>query len=234
MNTTIKTIDIFVSSTFLDMHDERDLIKTEVMQKVNFLLEPKGLQVNFIDLRWGVNTADVSEQEREEIVLEKCLETIRKTRPYFLAIIGGRYGYLPSEVSYRMALYKQRNEILALDEGPLRSVTDLEIQYGALNDYLYFQKSIFCFRDSCSYKGMDKDTLGLFVDKDQTKLVELKDKIEYLCNEYDLQKNLIRYKCKWSKGHMTDFEDFPDRLAERIVELVQGEEELVLDIDSIN
>ena len=234
MKLSTKNIDIFVSSTFLDMHDERDLINSTVARKVNDILEPMGLRVNFIDLRWGVNTMDADEADRETLVLYDCLETIRKTRPYFLALIGGRYGYLPSETAYRIALHKQKNEINTLDDEPQKSVTALEIEYGALSDYLYFQKSIFCFRDNSSYDNMDTETHKLYIDKDQSRLDELKNKINYLTELYDLQANIISYKCSWKNGHMTDFGDFPDILAQRIAELVQNEVDNVLDIDTDN
>ena len=61
---------IFVSSTFKDMQAERDLLNLEVFPLIrDFLLDYfEGL--NFIDLRWGVNTEDQSVEESALKVLQ--------------------------------------------------------------------------------------------------------------------------------------------------------------------
>ena len=48
--------EIFVSSTFKDFQVERELLLKEVQQEINTLLSNKHLGVNFIDLRWGIDT----------------------------------------------------------------------------------------------------------------------------------------------------------------------------------
>lgn len=44
---------IFVSSTFKDMQDERNLIHTQVMPSVNYELKEIEDYANFLDFRWG-------------------------------------------------------------------------------------------------------------------------------------------------------------------------------------
>ncbi|MDD2512453.1 MAG: DUF4062 domain-containing protein, partial [Proteiniphilum sp.] len=75
-----KTIRIFLSSTFNDMHAERDLIMQSVYPALQRNLADKDITVQFIDLRWGVNTQDVEETERENVVLRECIEEIRHSR----------------------------------------------------------------------------------------------------------------------------------------------------------
>ena len=51
-----KNVKVFLSSTFKDMDAERDLIMNRVAPTLTQLLAPQGISVEFIDLRWGVNT----------------------------------------------------------------------------------------------------------------------------------------------------------------------------------
>ena len=46
----------FISSTFYDMHAERDMIQNIVQPAVNIKLNEQGEYVSFSDLRWGINT----------------------------------------------------------------------------------------------------------------------------------------------------------------------------------
>ena len=62
-----KNIKVFLSSTFKDMDAERDVIMNRVAPTLQQLLEPQGITVQFIDLRWGVNTQDADEDERETV-----------------------------------------------------------------------------------------------------------------------------------------------------------------------
>ena len=49
-----QTIKIFVSSTFNDMHGERDAINKVVIPHLNDLLRSQRIKVMAIDLRWGL------------------------------------------------------------------------------------------------------------------------------------------------------------------------------------
>ena len=60
---------IFVSSTFRDMHFERDILNRRIGSKLNYELSKYNRSVRISDLRWGVDTTDLSEQEASERVL---------------------------------------------------------------------------------------------------------------------------------------------------------------------
>ena len=49
-----KTATIFISSTFMDMNGERDILNNYVLPKLNESLNSKRINVQFIDLRWGI------------------------------------------------------------------------------------------------------------------------------------------------------------------------------------
>jgi hypothetical protein len=60
---------IFISSTFRDMQTERDALRDFVLPRVNEFASKYGRAVEIIDLRWGVDTASVSEEEQNRKVL---------------------------------------------------------------------------------------------------------------------------------------------------------------------
>lgn len=64
---------VFVSSSFLDMHGERDAIRTKVTPAVNALAEKYGESVATCDLRWGVDTSEMSEESSAQKVLDVCM-----------------------------------------------------------------------------------------------------------------------------------------------------------------
>ena len=48
-----------------------------------------------VDLRWGIT----DEQKSEGKVLPICLDEIQRCRPYFIGLLGERYGWVPDEIS---------------------------------------------------------------------------------------------------------------------------------------
>lgn len=87
-----KTVYVFVSSTFNDMHAERDLLVKRVFPELRLWCARRKLQLREIDLRWGVSAADAQENKR---VVEVCLRNIDKCRPFFLCFMGQRRGWVP-------------------------------------------------------------------------------------------------------------------------------------------
>ncbi|KAK2172235.1 hypothetical protein NP493_979g00022 [Ridgeia piscesae] len=79
-----KTIRIFVSSTFKDFHQEREILVKKVFPNLRTWCEPRRLYLVECDLRWGV-PKDYS----EEFTLRTCLGEIDRCRednvmPFFL------------------------------------------------------------------------------------------------------------------------------------------------------
>jgi len=64
-----KTTPIFISSTFLDMHAERDQLNGVVFPALEERLRERRCRLEPIDLRVGVATDAQSEREREEGLL---------------------------------------------------------------------------------------------------------------------------------------------------------------------
>ena len=88
---------IFVSSTFKDMHRERDALQEQVLPALNEQAAPYGQSLSFCDLRWGINTSELDSEDGSRKVLDVCLEEIDRCNPPMIVILGDRYGWIPSE-----------------------------------------------------------------------------------------------------------------------------------------
>lgn len=82
-----RDIRVFISSTFRDMQAERDHLVRYVFPRVREKLLQRRLRLVDVDLRWGV-TAD-------QDAFDLCMTEIKLCRPRFIAILGGRYGWVP-------------------------------------------------------------------------------------------------------------------------------------------
>lgn len=133
---------VFVSSTFKDMQFERDALNTYVAPLVDNRLAKHGEAVYFGDLRWGVNTTELDSEESSKKVLDVCLDEIDNCKPYMIVLIGERYGWIPSaELLHSAAVAK------GIDTPTDISVTQLEIEYGALLSPDYNGRILFYFRN---------------------------------------------------------------------------------------
>ena len=137
-NTTKRQIRVFISSTFRDMQAERDYLVKFTFPILRRMCEERGVTWSEVDLRWGIT----EEQAREGQVLPICLDEIHNCRPYFIGLLGERYGWVPDEVDEN--LIKQQPW---LAEHLERSVTELEILHGVLNHPDQEQQAFFYFRD---------------------------------------------------------------------------------------
>jgi hypothetical protein len=116
----------FVSSTFRDMHGEREELLKFVFPKLRRFCAERGVVWGDVDLRWGIT----QEQAERGEVLPICLAEIDRCRPLFLCILSGRYGWIPPFESLPAGLLAEHPW---LNEHPGASATELEIRYGALN-----------------------------------------------------------------------------------------------------
>ena len=93
-----QTVHVFISSTFNDMHAERDLLVKQVFPELRDWCERRKLRLVDVDLRWGVTEEDAS---RHNNVVQVCFGRIDECRPFFICLLGQRYGWVPrpSDVS---------------------------------------------------------------------------------------------------------------------------------------
>ena len=132
-----RTIRVFVSSTFRDMHEERNELVKRIFPQLRKLCEQRSVTWGEVDLRWGVT----DEQKAEGKVLPICLAEIHRCRPYFIGLLGERYGWIPDEIPIELI---EQEPWLA--EHQSHSVTELEILHGVLNNPEMADHAFFYFR----------------------------------------------------------------------------------------
>jgi hypothetical protein len=88
-----RIIRVFLSSTFRDFMEERDLLVRQVFPELRRKARERGVEVVEVDLRWGIT----EEESRQGKVLPICLAEINRCRPYFVGMLGERYGWVPPD-----------------------------------------------------------------------------------------------------------------------------------------
>ncbi|MEU2042035.1 DUF4062 domain-containing protein [Nocardia niwae] len=115
-----RELRVFVSSTFRDMQGERDHLVKVVFPQLRKLAAARGVSWSEVDLRWGIT----DEATAEGRVLPICLAEVERCAPYFIGLLGDRYGWIPQDVG---PLAAERPWVLDRSD---RSVTELEILQG--------------------------------------------------------------------------------------------------------
>ncbi|HXN48497.1 MAG TPA: tetratricopeptide repeat protein [Bryobacteraceae bacterium] len=143
-----RAIRVFISSTFRDMHEEREVLVKRVFPALRDLCDKRGVTLTEVDLRWGVT----DEQKAEGRVLPIILEEIERCRPYFIGILGERYGWTPDEphpeieARPKSSLWQRILKSPHPESEPGRSVTELEIARGVLQNPAMAKHAFFYFR----------------------------------------------------------------------------------------
>jgi len=162
VKTPWRTFPIFISSTFADMQAERDHLKNIVFPLVEEELQKRRIKLEIVDLRWGVDTTSMAqEDEREANVLKVCLDEIRRCRPFFIGLLGDRYGWVPPLERMKTALVGEKH--ITPEKG--KSVTDLEIEFGVLASQEQLVRSVFYFREPLPYETFSKKKAAMFSDE---------------------------------------------------------------------
>lgn len=181
MRSIWRTATIFISSTFQDMQFERDLISRTVVPELKEYFKFYRIAVRSIDLRWGINTIDNEENEVERKIVGVCMDEIDRSRPFFVGIIGNRYGWIPPADLNACA----------------KSVTEMEIDYGALRDRESLENSIICIRDI----EVPEDLQAAYYENNPVKIRKINDLREQLRKAYadaSLAGNFMEYKAGWN------------------------------------
>ena len=133
-----RVVRVFISSTFRDMQAERDELVKQIFPVLRRLCESRGVTWGQVDLRWGIT----EEQSAEGQVLPICLQEIALCRPFFIGLLGERYGWVPGALDPKVI---EREPWLLECAG--RSVTELEILHGVLRETPMAGHAFFYLRD---------------------------------------------------------------------------------------
>ena len=205
MTSNWKTIRIFISSTFRDMHAERDHLVKVVFPELRERCEKRRLHLVDVDLRWGV-TEEEAEQGK---VLEIILDEVERSRPFFIGILGERYGSIPDDIPEDAKFAHPW-----LQDYPDHSLTALEIVHGVLSNLELSKRSFFYFRDPQFISKMPENIRGDFIAENSDaaqKLTALKDEIR--SSDRPVMEN---YPCRWDdpKESLTDLDVFGQQVLE--------------------
>ena len=199
MNTTWKTVRVFISSTFRDMQAERDHLVRFVFPRLREELLKRRIHLVDVDLRWGVTSG--------QDALEVCREIINECRPRFLCILGGRYGWVPP--------------------GKTRSITADEVYYGVLDRALEGRGfAYFYYRDEVATNAVVETTPGEIREpqgsNSQQQLAELKQAI------IAAGLNPLTYPAQWDNDskRLTGLTKFGDRVYDDLLDSIKSDPEL--------
>jgi len=140
-----RQIRIFISSTFRDMMRERDYLITRVFPELRRYCEERDISLFELDLRWGVT----QEESENQMAFKICLNEVDNTNPFFIGLLGERYGWVPDEKTIEQMkptnVFEEYEWLL--DELKMKkSITEVEIREGAfhassekVNAYFYIR-----------------------------------------------------------------------------------------------
>ena len=133
-------VRVFVSSTFKDMQAEREELMAIAWPGLRSWCRERGVEIVEVDLRWGIS----EEQSTRKNTLKRCLDEIQACRPFFIGLLGERYGWVPDHDAFAADLKEQYSWLKGLQG---KSVTELEILHGVLNNPDMAGRAFFYFRD---------------------------------------------------------------------------------------
>ena len=211
-----RTIRVFISSTFRDMHGERDLLTRFVFPELRARARARQIQLYEVDLRWGVT----EEETRSQKALEVCLSEVSRCQ-YFVGLLGERYGWVQDE--YPAPDSPEHDWLREYPQG--RSITELEMHHAALCEpERVAGKAFFYFRDHAPLEHVPP---ALRKDFD-SESAEAKEKMESLkshirCSGLEVYDG---YSCRWlgeveGKLMLGGLEDFGQRVLHNLWNAIQ-------------
>lgn len=204
-----RQIPIFISSTFQDMQAERDELIKKTFPKLRELAKKHMATLTPIDLRWGIT----SEEAKTGKVLELCLYEIERCNPFFIGILGDRYGWSPalSDLSANNMLLEQY-EWLRQDIEDGLSITEIEMQFAVLRKQQH--GFAFFFIKNGGQNNHPRDgRLQKLIDKIKSGGQELRQMME--------SRQAFLEKCRWFYACYDAPEDLTRQLELAMTSLIQ-------------
>lgn len=190
-----KTVRVFISSTFRDMNAERDHLITIVFPELRERLESIGLEFYDVDLRWGVPRLNIDNEQANSWAY--CKQWIQRVEPFFICLIGQRYGWIPPA-----------EQILDAEDSAFAgmSITEMELRFALLSGRLR-RRSFVYLRKTAVPRDVPLATYRKYVDRNvQRRLRELKK----LLLESD--RPVRQYECLWNGNDFMHLEEFGNQV----------------------
>uniref|UniRef100_A0A4X2LP80 Telomerase associated protein 1 n=1 Tax=Vombatus ursinus TaxID=29139 RepID=A0A4X2LP80_VOMUR len=212
-----RSVRVFISSTFRDMHGERDLLLRSVLPALQARAAPYQINVRGIDLRWGV-TEEETQKDRQ---LELCLGEVENSQ-LFVGILGSRYGYVPPNYS----LPDHPHFSWAKDYPSGRSVTEMEVMQflNRSSCHQCFSPALIYLRDSSFLSSVPDAWKTDFASESE----EAAERISELKSYLDKQEGVAchRYSCVWGgvaagRPYVKGLEEFGQMVLQHVWEQLQ-------------
>ena len=166
---------IFISSSFIDMHAERDYLIKKVFPELEEWCEKYKIHLSTIDLRWGV-----PEDAPQNSTIEKCLLNIDESRPFFLCFLAQRRGWIPNfDKDISDETVKRYKDIAEYEK---RSATEMEIEHALLRPLKDFMVNT---KDNTPKEYLPT-THSLFFIRDKSSLHDITDAQKRVYTNYEL------------------------------------------------
>ncbi|CAJ1072532.1 Hypothetical predicted protein [Xyrichtys novacula] len=194
-------VRVFVSSTFRDMHAERDILVRSVFPELRRRAAQHCLYLQEVELRWGVT------EEESERAAELCLSEVCRSQ-MMVGILGERYGLVPPKPD--LPDLPQYSWLVKASTG--MSMTEMEIrQFQALYPDTAQQRMFCYFRDPNITKAVPVAWRSHFAPESkgaESKMDSLKRMIRN--SEVKVTEN---YPCEWGgvvdgKPYLKNLENF--------------------------
>lgn len=134
-------IRVFVSSTFIDMKEEREALAKKVFPKIRAFAKERGQEFVEVDLRWGITREEVESGQTLRLCLEEIYKSVNSSSLFFIGLLGYRYGWIPRNVEEKIikSLTEDKRFADLLKKYPVENtgITELEIRYGVLANPIF-------------------------------------------------------------------------------------------------
>ena len=206
-----RQVRVFISSTFRDMHAERDHLVTVVFPELRERVEQLGLEFFDVDLRWGVPAKTLDGETANS--WEYCRQWIDRVEPFFVCILGQRYGWVPKVEDFKSDVDKARQA------AEPRSITDLEVRHAVLNDRRK-RRSYFYLRGTLvpelppNATAKECKLYAEFVDPEPEagKLTALKNDVK------QCKRPARGYECRWTGKEFADLDKAEKKFGPMVLE----------------
>ncbi|KAM9469252.1 telomerase protein component 1-like isoform 2-T2 [Clarias gariepinus] len=210
-----RSVRVFISSTFRDMHGERDVLVRSFFPELRRRAASLCLHLQEVDLRWGV-TKDESARAAEICLQEVCRCQV------LLGILGERYGLVPPRPS--LPDLPHYSWLKSAPEG--LSVTEMEIrQFQAVFPDSAQSRMFFYFRSPQLLSSVPEAWRDDFAAESKETAAKMEDLKQWIKNN-DLRVT-ENYPCEWGgvvdgKAYVKALEDFAKAVMEDLWSVIQN------------
>lgn len=186
--------DYFISSTFRDMQQERDVLNNRILPELREFANKSGRDISMVDLRWGISTEALDSEEGMKKVLSICMELIDECMPYYIVLIGEKYGTIPSLDALTLPAYISPVEN--------KSITELEIMQairilGERYEDAEELPLVIAMRNPLPREQIDAGYLAQYVEEDPAAKERVDALRAFLETKY--AKYVFRYDADWDE-----------------------------------